>query len=200
MSVRIAVSDPLPAYRRGMIAILRDAGFEPEAPEDLMTWIKQDERRVVFLTLAAPHDWAVLADLQKASSDLIVVAVLAEDTIQSYVRAILAGALVAIPRDAPADTIRRIFEEALKGASMLPMDVIRTLAASSKGSIEEPPLSEQEIEWLRMLVRGVSVARLADANGYSERAMFRLLRAVYRRMGTMNRTEALLLASHHGWL
>jgi hypothetical protein len=47
MSVRIPVSDPLPAYWRGMIAILCDAGFEPEAPEDLMTWIKQDERQVL---------------------------------------------------------------------------------------------------------------------------------------------------------
>jgi hypothetical protein len=66
-----------------MIAILHDAGFEPEAPEDLMTWIKQDERRVAFLTLEAPHDWAVLAELRNASPDLIVVAVLADHTVPS---------------------------------------------------------------------------------------------------------------------
>lgn len=200
MSVRVAVWDPLPAYRRGVISILREAGFETEAPEDLMTWIRQEQRRVVLLTLETPPDWAVLADLRRASLDLIVVAVLAEDTVQSYVRAILAGALVAIPRSAPAESIRRVFEEAVNGASMLPIEVIRALAASSKGSTDKPPLSEQEIEWLRMLVRGVSVARIADANGYSERAMFRLLRELYQRMGTKNRTEALLFASHHGWL
>jgi DNA-binding NarL/FixJ family response regulator len=165
-----------------------------------MAWIEQEERRVVFLTLETPPDWAILADLQRASLDLIVVAVLVEDTVQSYVRAILAGALIAIPRNAPAENIRRVFQEAVNGAITLPIEVIKALAASSTGSTDKPPLSEQEIEWLRLLVRGVSVARIAEANGYSERAMFRLLRGLYQRMGTKNRTEALLLASHHGWL
>jgi DNA-binding CsgD family transcriptional regulator len=44
------------------------------------------------------------------------------------------------------------------------------------------------------------VVRLADRAGYSERAMFRLLRQLYLRIGARNRTEALMRAHERGWL
>jgi DNA-binding CsgD family transcriptional regulator len=60
--------------------------------------------------------------------------------------------------------------------------------------------SRREMEWLRQLASGTTVAKLADGAGYSERAMFRLLRDLYQRMGAQNRTEALLKARQRGWL
>jgi hypothetical protein len=51
MPVRIAVSDPLPVYRHGVMATLGEAGFAPEAPDDLLRWIRQEHRLVVLLTL-----------------------------------------------------------------------------------------------------------------------------------------------------
>jgi hypothetical protein len=36
VSIRIAVSDPLPLFRRGVMAVLGDAGFEPQTPEELL--------------------------------------------------------------------------------------------------------------------------------------------------------------------
>jgi hypothetical protein len=57
-SVRIAVSDLLPVFRRGIMATLGDAGFDPEAPEDLAAWIPEEHRRVVLLTLESAEDWA----------------------------------------------------------------------------------------------------------------------------------------------
>ena len=56
MPLSIAVLDPLPVFRRGMIATLGEAGFDPEAPDDLLTWIRQENRMVVLLTLEAPSD------------------------------------------------------------------------------------------------------------------------------------------------
>jgi DNA-binding NarL/FixJ family response regulator len=200
MSVRIAVSDPLPLYRRGIMATLADAGFEPEAPEDLLRWIEQEHRRVVFLTLQGPQDWATLAELRRVEVDLVVVAVLAEASVQAYVRAIVAGAAVAVPRDAPPATVKRVFEEAVNGTSVLPIEVVRALAIPREGEHDEPPLPAREIDWLRELGQGATVARLAELSGYSERAMFRMLRDIYARLGARNRTEALLLASQRGWL
>ncbi|MEA2589098.1 MAG: hypothetical protein QOH66_2025, partial [Actinomycetota bacterium] len=41
---------------------------------------------------------------------------------------------------------------------------------------------------------------LAEKVGYSERALYRLLHALYGRLGVSNRTEAILQASRRGLL
>lgn len=201
MSVRIAVSDPLPLFRRGIIATLGEAGFELEDPDDLLTWIREEQRRVVILTLRSPHDWALLARLREHRPDVLVVAVLEDASVPGYVQAVLAGATAVLPRDAPVETVRRVFGAAVQGQSLLPAEVVRALATPTQ------PLGDhgdeaavQEIGWLRELANGATVARVAGRAGYSERAMYRLLRDLYARLGVRNRTEALMLARERGWL
>jgi DNA-binding NarL/FixJ family response regulator len=202
MSEWIAVVDPSPVYRRGIMAILRDIWPDPETPEDLLAWVVRRPRRVIFLTIAADPDWELLARLRKASAETIVVAVLSDTSVAAYVRAVSAGAAAAVSRDARPDQLRQIVREALHGVSMLPTDVVQALAqtAESAASEDRPPLDEHEITWLRELASGLTVSQLAERSGYSERAMFRLLRKMYVRMQVRNRTEALLHARQQGWL
>jgi DNA-binding NarL/FixJ family response regulator len=207
VSVQIAISDPLPAFRRGLMATLGDIGFSSESPGDLLSWIHQEQRRVVVLTLESGDDWVLLAELRHARADLTVIAVLTDAHVQTYVRAIRAGAATAVPRDAVSETMKRVFQAAVEGTSMLPVQVVQALATlpppegDGEGRTQdsaEP--SAEEIQWLRELAGGVTVARLAEQAGYSERAMFRLLRDLYARMQVKNRTEALLQAREHGWV
>jgi DNA-binding NarL/FixJ family response regulator len=202
MLIQIAVSDPLPVFRHGIMAVLGEAGFRPEAPEDLLAWIRQEQRRVVLLTLESAEDWRLLAQLHEANADVLVVAIMAETDVRTYVQAVVTGAAAAVPRDAPPDLVRQVFEAAVAGRSVLPVEVVRALA--SAGS--RPPLdgddapSTREVDWLRELASGATVAKLAERAGYSERAMFRLLRQMYVRIGARNRTEALIRAHERGWL
>lgn len=201
MSVRIAVSDPLPVFRRGIMAVLGDAGFEPRTPEELVAWIREEQRPVVLLTLLSSDDWRLLAQLREARADIMVIAVLDDTSIRAHVQALLNGAVTAVARGAPPDTIREVFEKAVTGSSVLPVGVIRALTTSPRLSEEDEDVpSIQEVGWLRELALGTTVARLADRAGYSERAMFRLLRALYVRLGARNRTEALIMAQDRGWL
>jgi DNA-binding NarL/FixJ family response regulator len=200
MPVHIAVSDPLPVFRRGMIATLGEAGFDSETPDDLLAWIQQEHRRVVLLTLDAPTDWALLAELRHVRSDLVVVAVLTDVSVQAYVRAVVTGAAAAVPRDASPQAVRRVFEEAVEGFSVLPMEVVKALAEPHRREELGPMPPTHELEWLRELAGGVTVAQLALRSGYSERAMFRLLRDLYKRLNVSSRTEALILAQQRGWL
>jgi DNA-binding NarL/FixJ family response regulator len=200
MSVRIAVSDPLPLYRSGILATL-GPGLADDPPDDLLSWADDVQQRVVFLTLQSPEDWQHLADIVAARTDLVVVAVLTEASTAMYVRAIVAGAAGVMPRDAAPEETRRVFQAAVAGESLLPLEVVRALA-----SVREPaqdrhqPPSGREVEWLRELASGATVVQLAERVGYSERAMFRLLSDLYKRMNVRNRTEALIRAQEHGWL
>ena len=75
VSIRIAVSDPLPMYRRGLIAVLGDAGFEPQTPDELITWIRAEQRPIVLLSLLSSNDWMLLARLHEIRDDTMVIAV-----------------------------------------------------------------------------------------------------------------------------
>jgi DNA-binding NarL/FixJ family response regulator len=203
MLVRIAVSDPLPVYQHGLIAMLGEAGFSPEAPDDLLAWAGQEQRQVVVMTLRSPEDWSLVAALRRRRMDLVIVAVLEETTVPSYVRALIAGATAVVRRDASPAMMRRIFEDAVNGMSLLPVDVVRVLASADEPSGTDEggvALSHREVEWLRELASGATVAKLAEKAGYSERAMFRLLKNLYSQMGVQGRTQALMLAKERGWL
>lgn len=201
MSVRVAVSDPLPMFRQGVMACLDDVLVEIEAPTDLRTWALGADRRVILLTVQAAADWDLLSDLCQARDDLVVVAVLEEASVASYLRAISAGAAGAIPRTVSMTKLRAVFRAAVEGSTVLPTDVVWALAGRDAETVpvtDHP--SSREIGWLRDLANGVSVGRIAEGAGYSERMMFRLLRDLYTRLGARNRTEALMLARERDWI
>jgi DNA-binding NarL/FixJ family response regulator len=188
-------------YRRGLIAVLGDASFEPQTPDELITWIRAEQRPIVLLSLLSSNDWTLLARLHEIRDDTMVIAVLPDTSTRNHVQAIVDGAVAAVARDAVPETMRRVFDAAVAGQSVLPVEVVRALTTSQPLPEEDETVpSPKEIGWLRELALGTTVVRLADRAGYSERAMFRLLRQLYLRIGVRNRTEALMRAHERGWL
>jgi DNA-binding NarL/FixJ family response regulator len=201
VSVRVAVWDPLPIYRCGMMTALAGAGFSSEEPEDLLEWSSEQQYRVALLTVQSKQELTLLTQLKGSWPDLILIAVLAEEDVEMHVKAVKAGATAAVGRTATPEEVLQVFNAAIRGVSMLPAEAVRTLAAPDAPQRNETSqLTPREIEWLRALSQGSTVAQLAENVGYSERAMYRLLRGMYRRMHAANRTEAVLKASRAGWL
>ncbi len=200
MSVRVAVSDPLPLFRRGIMACLGDLAVEADIPTDLRAWASSPDQRVVFLTVSGAADWELLADLCRTGQDVVVVAVLGDDTVAGYLRAVSAGAAGVMPRNVTGTDLRAVFEAVIAGRTLLPTDVVRALAGRSTSGAATNGPSQREIEWLQALATGLSVGRLAEQAGYSERMMFRLLRDLYGRLGAHSRTEALMLAREREWI
>jgi DNA-binding NarL/FixJ family response regulator len=201
MFIRVAVWDPLPLFCQGLLGLLAALGFACEVPEDLLSWVHDGGNKIVLMTLAAADDWQLLSALQPTRPDLAVIAVLAEPSMTSHIRAVNAGAVTAVPRCAAPSLVQRAFEAALDGRSLLPIDVVRAITVSfPNGELPSTSPSEAEINWLRQLAHGSSVADLAEHTGYSERMMFRRLRALYVKIQVPNRTEALIRARDQGWL
>ncbi|UQU62509.1 DNA-binding response regulator [Couchioplanes caeruleus] len=200
MLVRIAVADPLPVFRHGVVEILRDAGFQSETPDDLFAWVRDEQTTIVVLTLQNEVDWRTLEQLQRTASGLILVALLDQMSLRDCVRALRAGAVCVMARDCTPAAFRERFRALVRGESVVPVEVLRELAAPAADSPGPTEPSPTERDWLRSLARGTTVGRLAADAGYSERMMFRLLRDLYTRMGARNRTDALITAQHYGWL
>jgi DNA-binding NarL/FixJ family response regulator len=197
---RVAIWDPLPIYRMGIRAALGQTKLSMEEPSDLMRWVSEHTHLIVLLTLDAADDWGILKRLLQANEHVLIITLLSDNNLHSYARAVRTGAISAVARHASADDIRAVVLEAIKGRSLLPIEVTRLLTTSA-GLLELPDqLEQRDIEWLRTLAQGASVAQLAESAGYSERAMYRLLRDVYARLGARNRTEAVAMASRNGWL
>jgi DNA-binding NarL/FixJ family response regulator len=200
-AARIAVSDPLPMFHRGVADVMRNAGHDVESPEDLLAWIAAGGGRdVVLLTLLRPADWALLATLRESRPAVTLIAVIENGDLALSVRALGSGAVGVMAREADFDTVRDVLAAAISGRSVLPVEVVRALTATGDEQRPDRVPPETEISWIRQLTQGLTVARVAERAGYSERMMFRLLRDLYQRWGVANRTEAMIHARDNGWL
>jgi DNA-binding NarL/FixJ family response regulator len=197
----VAVVDPLPMFRSGMAATLHAAGYRVETPDDLLHWAGLRTRSLVLLSLAAPDDWLLLAGVVAANPYCAVIALTDDELVETGIRAVQQGACSILPRAVSADVLRRTVIATVDGQAVLPAAVCRALAkVTAAPAPADSPLSFEEISWLRDLAAGRTVTRLAVHAGYSERAMFRLLHSLYRKMGVRTRTEAIVRASELGWL
>jgi DNA-binding NarL/FixJ family response regulator len=193
--LHVAVLDPLPLFSRGAATVLAAAGYEVQVPEDLLSWAGSRRPAVVLLTLLAAPDWELLVPLRDMA-EVAVVAVL-QDLHPAAIRAVRMGARSVLPRAASPAVLLRTVEATADGQAVLPAEVLSMVTAPQAGLAI---LSEERLSWLRRLAAGSTVAELADNAGYSERAMFRILKQVYRDMGVDNRMQAVLRAQELGWL
>jgi len=198
VAVQVAVVDPLPLIRDSAVAALTAAGHEGHTPSDVMAWARQVPRWAVLLTVQAEADWAMLAELSTISSgDRALVVLLAAESPAAGVRAVRAGARSVLGRETSAKVLRRTLSATLDGQAVLPVAVATALAAYPHAG-PAGGLTAERLSWLRSLAAGSTVTELASQAGYSERAMFRLLRALYRDIGASSRVEALMLAQGQG--
>ncbi|GAA0907277.1 response regulator transcription factor [Virgisporangium aurantiacum] len=187
-------------FRYGIVALLAKAGHEVETPADPLGWARRYEQATVLLTVDNDLDWAMLSRLGRAGRGVAVVAVLASITAASGAEAVRAGATSVISRSASPDSVLRVMAGLSDGDATLPQEVLRMLSTEpdEPDNGDRPP--PDQIGWLRALAGGSTVATLANDVGYSERAMFRLLHGLYKRLGVRTRTEALMRAYERGWL
>ncbi len=191
---RVAVVDPLPMYRRGMVSALTDAGYDVHCPDDVVAWAacRPTTLITVLLTVDGETGWKLLGQLTTGPRPVPVIALV--DPTWS-VRAARAGARSVLPRGVDVPALLRTVEATLDGQSVMPAGVVAQ-ASATPGPGETPAggVSDVGVEWLRELAAGATVAELAARHSYSERAMYRQLKAVYQEMGVAGRLDAIMRA------
>jgi DNA-binding NarL/FixJ family response regulator len=175
-------------------AVLSAAGHHVETPVDPIGWATRRPSALVLLTMAGAPQWRLLAGLREA----LVIALIDGGSPLDGARAVRAGARSVLPRGVAQDSLRRTVEATMDGQAVLPAAVADLLLSGRDQQTET--VDPARIGWLGKLASGTTVAQLATQAGYSERAMFRLLAALYREMGARNRIEAVMQARDRGWI
>jgi DNA-binding NarL/FixJ family response regulator len=187
-----------PLFARGLTAVLGEAGFDVAEEAQVDRWSRESGDRLV-VTLDDEAPLRRVEQLQVRLPGLLSVALLQDASPSGYARA-LARCTGAVPLDAELEDLVDVVRAAARGRAVLPAGVARQLAAGAMLDDAAPVLSGQQVGWLRELGNGATVASLAKSAGYSEREMYRLLSALYARLGGTTRTEALLRADRWGLL
>jgi DNA-binding NarL/FixJ family response regulator len=181
-------------FREGVASVLSAAGYHVETPGDPVGWAARQPSALVLLTMVGTPQWRLLDGLRAAP----VIALIDEGSPSDGVRAVRAGARSVLPRGVAHDSLRRTVEATIDGQSVLPAAVVYLLANGRDQQMGT--VDPDRIGWLGKLASGMTVAQLATQTGYSERAMFRLLAALYREMGARNRMDAVVQARDRGWI
>ena len=200
-AVRIAICDPLPLFRVGVMTAAAQDGITVDEPADVLGWAVQQPEPIVLISLTSPVQWDLLTRLHRESPNATVIGLHDDVTENLSLRAIMAGAVSVLPRDATPQVLCNVCMAVRQGIATLPIASLLELVRSGRRwAAEDVVLEERESAWLRRLAGGLTVAQIAEAAGYSERMMFRLLRDLYAKLGVSGRTEALLCAREHGWV
>jgi DNA-binding NarL/FixJ family response regulator len=195
---QVALLDLTPVVERGLSAALDDAGFDVRRADQVDGWTREGGMRLV-VTSDDEASLVTVEGLQRRVPQVRSVALLRAVDTRRYARA-LARCTAAVPMEAELDELVATIWAASRGRTLLPAPVARELAARAETSESVPELSEQQVRWLRALASSATVTSLAKSAGYSEREMYRLLSALYARLGVTTRTEALLRADRWGLL
>lgn len=112
-------------------------------------------------------------------------------------RALEAGAVGYLLKDATPDELGKAIRAAARGDAPLDPKAARVLLSSRAGRVPDP-LSPREREILQMVGRGMPNKVIAARLEISEKTVKAHLTSVFRAIGVTDRTQAALWAEKHG--
>ncbi|MBR1437475.1 MAG: response regulator transcription factor [Synergistaceae bacterium] len=202
MTVRILLADDHPLTRSGIAEFVRrEESFElvAEAEDGAEAWEKIKELRpdVALLDIRMPgYDGVTVAQKVKNEGMNTAIVMLTSYDAQQYVIASLrAGARGFVLKTVSPKELITAINTVAKGGLYLDPEV-----ASVMGEQDFIPeqLSVREREVLLLAAKGLSSKEVAKHLFISERTVQTHLASIYDKLGSRNKTEALLLALKYG--
>ncbi|ROT31312.1 response regulator transcription factor [Micromonospora sp. HM5-17] len=156
---------------------------------------------VILMDLRMPKTDGVTAIRELASRGVParVLVLTTYDTDSDVLPAIEAGAIGYLLKDAPREELFRAVEAAARGQAVLSP----TVASRLMGQIRQPasePLSQRELEVLRLVAQGATNREAARQLFISEATVKTHLLHVYAKLGVNDRAAAVAAAFSRGYL
>ncbi|MBQ7263295.1 MAG: response regulator transcription factor [Synergistaceae bacterium] len=201
-TVKILLADDHPLTRAGIAEFLRrESSFDlvAEAEDGTKAWelLKELEPDIALLDIRMPGmDGVSVAQKAKAEGLRTAIVMLTSYDAQQYVMASLrAGAKGFVLKTVSPRELTTAINAVAKGGLYLDPEV-----ASAIGDSDFIPeqLSAREREVLLLAAKGLSSKEVAKRLFISERTVQTHLASIYDKLGSKNKTEALLLALKYG--
>lgn len=114
--------------------------------------------------------------------------------------AIEAGASGYLLKTAHAEDVLAAIQAVARGELVLHSAVARKVLARNRSDGSRQPLSDRELEVLKLAAAGMRNREIAETLGLSTRTVEGHLTAVFNKLGVGSRTEAIVQAASRGWL
>jgi DNA-binding NarL/FixJ family response regulator len=212
-TVRVVLADDHTMVRQGIRQFLEESGdvkVVAEAADGLeaLRCIEATQPDVAVLDIQMPGASGIEVTRQlRARFPGVKVLILTAYDDDPYVFALLrAGADGYILKTAPAEELVRAVRTVAAGQSALGPQIARKVVEQlamgrPATAAEQPePLTEREIEVLRLTARGLTNKAIGRELGISPRTVQGHLANIFGKLGVTSRTEAVTEALRRGWI
>jgi two-component system response regulator DesR len=202
VTIRLLLADDQELVRTALAALLElDEEFEVVAQvgrgDEVVGAVVEHRPDVALLDIEMPglDGLAAAAALQREAPDCKVLILTTFGRPGFLRRAMEAGALGFVVKDAPAEDLARAIRRVAQGERVVDPDLAtQTLAGGPS------PLTGRERDVLVAARHGATVAEIAASLVLSEGTVRNYLSAAIAKTGTRNRIEATRVADERGWL
>lgn len=203
-TIRLLICDDHPVVRsglRGMLESQPDLEIVAEATngDEAVSLTIRHHPNVVLMDLRMPKMDGVAATEQiKAENPSANVLILTTyETDADVVRAVAAGALGFLLKDAPEECIFGAIRDVARGTSPLAPSVATRLMARMRGD-NDNVLSPREVEILQLVSQGINNKGIASKLWISEATVKSHLNRVFDKLDAVDRTSAVTAALKRG--
>jgi NarL family two-component system response regulator LiaR len=207
--LRILIADDHAIVREGLgaiIAIQPDMTLVGEAADGLevVKLVQTLQPDVVLLDLVMPHQdgLAAIIEIKRINPQIQILVLTSFADDEKVFPAIKAGAMGYLLKDASRQQLLQAIRQVAQGqASLHPqiaLKVMRELNQPSNLPPTENPLTDREVETLRLIARGLTNQEIAATLVISEYTVSRHVNSILQKLHLANRTQAVLYALRTG--
>lgn len=217
MPLKVLVIDDHPLVQEGVAAALEALGHDvdviaaADSEQGLAAAAANPDIDLVLLDLALPgmSGLGVISALHQRLPSLPVVVLSALEDPENIRNAISAGAMGFVPKSAQTRVLIEALQQVLEGNVSVPStlgsapNLATGGAATGPGTGGEPDvalLTLRQLEVLSRLCQGKTNKQIATELGLSEKTVKAHVTAIFKVLGVVNRTQAVLVARRIGMI
>jgi two-component system, NarL family, response regulator len=202
--VRVLVAEDQAIVRAGLAALV---GYQSEMEvvasasdgQEAVRLYRELQPDVTLMDLRMPRQGGVEAieAIRAGDPDARIIVLTTYDGDEDVYKALHAGAQGYLLKDAPTEELLGAIRAVARGERYIPAAVARRLADRAMAGA---PLSEREIEVLRLVAAGMTNKEIAAQLFIAEGTVKTHLNSVHEKLGVRDRTEAVMVAVRRGIL
>lgn len=203
MTTRVVIADDHPVVREGMAAMINrrsDLQVVGEAANGLeaIDLYRREQPDILLIDLRMPEMGGVdaIRILRGEFPQARIIVLTTYDGDEDIYRALQAGAMAYLLKDTPREAVLEAIRAVAGGQKRIPSEIASRLVER----LNNPALSERELDVLRLIAAGRSNREIGTALYISEGTVKVHVNSILSKLGVSDRTQAVTTALQRGIL